>query len=218
MSLGFKFEEFPKIPRYRREVAITEKIDGTNAAIRWVPYDNWPEVSRQLVLRAATLFDSHGVDLGLHGLIVQSRKRFITPDSDNFGFAQWALTHIDELKKLGPGTHYGEWWGSGIQRGYGLPPGEKRFSLFNVARWGNASRPACCSVVPLLGYFTPERIESVVRMLRANGSYAERGYMDPEGIVIWHSQSRQYYKILLENDELPKSLSHVEAAYENLGT
>lgn len=38
-----------------------------------------------------------------------------------------------ELLKLGKGYHYGEWWGKGIQRGYGLE--EKRFSLFNVSRW-----------------------------------------------------------------------------------
>src|SRR6185436_19868415 len=45
-----------------------------------------------------------------------SRSRWLTDDGpDNFGFRAW--------------------WGSGIQRGYGLTAGEKRFSLFNVKRW-----------------------------------------------------------------------------------
>jgi hypothetical protein len=35
--IDFKFEPFPKIPRMRRTVYITEKIDGTNAAIRVHP-------------------------------------------------------------------------------------------------------------------------------------------------------------------------------------
>jgi hypothetical protein len=55
--------------------------------------------------------------------------------------------HRDDLLTLGPGRHFGEWWGAGIQRRYGLT--EKRFSLFNVTRWGEA-RPACCHVVPTL--------------------------------------------------------------------
>jgi hypothetical protein len=79
----------------------------------------------------------------------RSRSRWITPDDDNFGFAAWVEANRDELLTLGPGRHFGEWWGSGIQRGYGLPKGEKRFSLFNVSRWGE-SRPACCHVVPVL--------------------------------------------------------------------
>jgi hypothetical protein len=114
--------------------------------------------------------------------------------------------NADELAKLGPGYHYGEWWGYGIQRGYGLP--EKRFSLFNVSRWGEGKKelPACCHVVPLLGYFTPDKIEGVVEGLRANGSVAAPGYQRPEGVVLWHSQSRSYYKILLDGDDVPKGL------------
>ena len=57
--------------------------------------------------------------------------------------------------ELGVGQHFGEWWGFGIQRGYGLH--ERRFSLFNTGRWSDpAVRPACCGVVPVLadGDFT----------------------------------------------------------------
>src|SRR5436305_1822690 len=100
-----EFNAFPKIARLNRECVITEKIDGTNASI---------------------LIDEDGV------VMAGSRTRWITPENDNFGFAKWVEANKSELMKLGVGHHFGEWWGSGIQRGYGLTKGEKRFSLFNV--------------------------------------------------------------------------------------
>src|SRR3990167_9351566 len=115
-----EFRPFSKIARLSREIVITEKIDGTNGVIA----------------------------IGDDGeFAVGSRSRWITPDADNFGFAKWAYTHEAELRELGAGFHYGEWWGQGIQRGYGLK--EKRFSLFNVKRWKD-TRPAGCHVVTIL--------------------------------------------------------------------
>jgi hypothetical protein len=112
-----EFQEFPKIARLNREIVVTEKIDGTNASVYI------------------------GADGG--EFLVGSRTRWITPEADNHGFARWAHGHEEELRTLGPGHHYGEWWGSGIQRGYGLEKGEKRFSLFNVERWGDARKATC---------------------------------------------------------------------------
>lgn len=208
-----EFQEFPKIPRYRREVALTEKLDGTNAAVVWAPFTDGDENG----LCVKELKDQHGVYLGQYVLLAQSRQRFITParikpKNDNYAFAQWVDDHADELTKLGPGVHYGEWWGYGIQRGYGMA--EKHFSLFNVNRWadGKQERPACCDVVPLIGYFGPDQIGTQVEALRTKGSYAAPGYMKPEGVVVWHSQSKQYYKILLEGDDVPKSLWTAEAS------
>lgn len=118
-----EFTPFPKIPRLFRDIVITEKIDGTNAAITFTPEDGWT-------------------------LITQSRSRVIISSDDNFGFARWAENNAEALfEVLGFGTHFGEWWGSGIQRGYGLPKGEKRFSLFNVHRWKDVD----FSSVPGLG-------------------------------------------------------------------
>jgi hypothetical protein len=115
-----EFVPFPKMARLSREIIITEKLDGTNAQ----------------------------VFIGEDGLIrAGSRTRWITPEDDNYGFARWVHNHADELRGLGPGRHFGEWWGQGIQRNYSLT--EKRFSLFNVSRWGE-ERPACCHVVPVL--------------------------------------------------------------------
>ena len=115
------FIPFPKMPRLSREVIITEKIDGTNAQI-FIADD-------------------------CETMLVGSRNRWITPVDDNAGFARWCEENYEELLKLGPGRHFGEWWGRGIQRNYGLK--EKRLSLFNVDRWARA-RPDCCHVVPVL--------------------------------------------------------------------
>lgn len=37
--MGFIFEAFPKIARYKRELVITEKLDGTNAQVAFFPLD-----------------------------------------------------------------------------------------------------------------------------------------------------------------------------------
>jgi len=123
----------------------------------------------------------------------------------------WLLTpeglkHKDELiSGLGIGRHYGEWWGQGIQRKYGI--NEKRFSLFNTSVWGDdVVRPKCCYVVPVLfkGVFDTIIIQDCVNMLREKGSVAAPGFLKPEGIVIWHDAARMYFKKTIEKDESPK--------------
>lgn len=213
-----QFEAFPKIPRYRREVALTEKIDGTNAAVVLRPMSDAQVDSPLPIYTYACLVDQHGTDLGAYGLWAQSRNGFIKPAKDNYGFAKWVQDNAEDLKTLGPGAHFGEWWGYGIQRGYGQA--QKNFSLFNVNRWGEGRQtpPACYRVVPLLGYFTPDQINTQVERLLLFGSAAAPGYMRPEGVIVWHSQSKQYYKILLENDDISKSQEkRIEAQKEYAG-
>jgi hypothetical protein len=195
------FEEFPKMARLSRECIITEKIDGTNAQIC----------------------------IGADGttMRVGSRTRWITPQDDNFGFAKWCEEHRAELLTLGPGRHFGEWWGSGIQRGYGLPKGEKRFSMFNVLRWalhGTTPRqiqtgdprivkmqdvlPACCGLVPILyrGMFDTNEISLALNVLATLGSKAAPGFMKPEGIVCFHTAGNVGFKKTIDKDEVPKSV------------
>lgn len=101
------FEDFPKIARLSRMMTITEKIDGTNAQIYITPGS--PEEPGII----ATMRDDSETDLIM---FAGSRTRWITPEADNYGFAAWAKAHAEELFKLGAGRHFGEWWGSGIQR------------------------------------------------------------------------------------------------------
>ena len=132
-----------------------------------------------------------------------SRTKWITPTDDNYGFAKWADGNRSDLMKLGPGRHYGEWWGSGIQRKYGLTGPDKRFSLFNSFRWmDDATRPKCCHVVPVLfkGLFTTGAVEMCLEGLRSHGSQAVPGFMKPEGVVIWHIAAQVGFKVTLEKD------------------
>ena len=175
-----EFKKFSKIPRLSRECVITEKIDGTNGVI----YIN----------------EEEGI------FLVGSRKRWITPEDDNAGFAKWAIKNKEELLKLGNGTHYGEWWGQGIQRGYNMD--KKVFSLFNTYRWfDDLVRPKCCRVVPVLfqGMFDTNFIANTLLRLKEYGSIASEGFMQPEGIVIYHTQGNLMFKKTIENDESPKS-------------
>lgn len=175
-----EFIEFPKIYRLSRNVIVTEKIDGTNGQIC----------------------------IGEDGeFLVGSRTRWLNAQTgDNHGFFLWALEHKEDLLKLGVGRHFGEWWGMGIQRGYGQK--EKHFSLFNTSRWLDAAvRPSCCSVVPVLyeGTFDTAKVEECVANLRTYGSVAAPGFLRPEGIVCFHIQGNFGLKKTLEKDEEHKS-------------
>ena len=192
-----EFEAFSKISRLNREIVITEKIDGTNAQIF----------------------------IGDDGKTIKagSRTKWLAPGkaTDNFNFAAWVEQNKEELLKLGPGRHYGEWWGVGIQRRYGLQ--EKRFSLFNTSRWSDpAVRPACVGVVPVLytgPWTTNDYLDAfagvdnlmfapaaILYKLKADGSKAAPGFMDPEGIVVFHAASGQLFKATCKNDESHKSM------------
>ena len=197
---SLEFVGFPKLARLVRECIITEKIDGTNAQI---------------------LITEDGV------VMAGSRTRWITPGDDNFGFARWVEDHREELLTMGPGRHFGEWWGSGIQRGYGLPKGENRLSLFNVARWclhGHEPRriatadprvvkmqdvlPPCVGLVPVLyrGMFAMGACADALDRLRSAGSFAAPGFDKPEGIVCFHVAGNIGFKQTLEKDGEPKSV------------
>lgn len=168
-----EFKPFGKIPRLNREIIITEKLDGTNGLVH---------VDAEGNVRAG------------------SRNRWITPESDNFGFAKWVSQNQDELTTLGEGYHYGEWYGNGIQRTYGLP--DKRFALFNVSRWG-LDRPSCCEVVTVLhkGLMSMLAIDLCIEELKDTGSWHVPGWKTPEGVVVYHTASGHVYKVLCENDE-----------------
>lgn len=190
------FEKFQKIPRLSRDIIISEKIDGTNAQVVILSEQEAEvnEVDKTLII--SSFEDMH--------ILAGSRNRYLTTDNDNNGFATWVKQHTEELAiGLGYGRHYGEWWGQGIQRKYGLT--EKRFSLFNTDRWGEV-RPECCHVVPVLyeGMFTTDAVEAALERLNDNGSYAAPGFLNPEGVVIFHIAGNLMFKKTLDKDEVPK--------------
>lgn len=156
----FEFKAWPKISRWNTtDWYITEKIDGTNACV---------------------IVD----DVGNVG--AQSRTRIITSEDDNFGFAGWVGKNADDLRKLGYGYHYGEWWGQGIQRNYGLQ--EKRFSLFS---WWLNDIPDCCHRVP----FFSGTIDDALEELKQGSKAAP--FNNPEGLIITHKHYKTMFKIIL---------------------
>lgn len=171
--MNLEFKAWPKTPRLDKAssgICITEKIDGTNAAV---------------------IITEDG-QIG-----AQSRSRLITPENDNHGFARWVQENKEELLKLGPGHHYGEWAGSGIQRRYGSDT--KRFFLFNTLRWrADNPPPSIVSIVPVL--FLGDTVDirgetaKAIAMLEAHGSFAFPGYNQPEGVIVYEFRSRTSYK------------------------
>lgn len=188
----------PKIARFNRPVIITEKIDGTNAAVI---------VHEDGTVEAA------------------SKNQVLTIDKpDNHGFRAWVEENREELRLLGVGLHRGEWWGRGINKRH--PNHEKTFSLFNVSRWSQTVpntpiiangygrtfeqemgatvlAPSCCQVVPLLAWHAVPcvaMLDTCARLLK-NQSVADPLCTNPEGIVIYHTAGNVMLKYTYENDE-----------------
>lgn len=207
-----EFNPFPKMARLSREIIITEKLDGTNAQvnIELIPFGE-ADVLDVITLqqRDQTALAVRMDPIARTALVLRagSRNKWIWPGSDNAGFAGWAQANRDELFKLGEGAHFGEWWGKSIQRGYGLD--EKRFSLFNVTRWTDDVRPACCHVVPTLyrGEFDTDAISAELFQLRLTGSAAAPGFMNPEGIIVYHTAGNVGFKKTIDKDDVPKGMA-----------
>jgi hypothetical protein len=196
-----EFRPCPKIFRLFRPWAVSEKIDGTNAV---VIVDEWG-----------------GVRAG-------NKNRLLSLHNDNHGFARWVSGNRSELLKLGPGYHRGEWWGARINRGYGLTGDERYFSLFDTERWADPSdprpddllgfawssnpkeayshpirrAPGGCRVVPLLEVSTSpdSAVLKACDFLKRSGSFARKGYDNPEGVVAWHLDSGVRFKFTLGGD------------------
>jgi hypothetical protein len=140
---------------------ITQKIHGSNSQIRI------DETETGYFLRTG------------------SRNRWIMPHDDNFGFSKFVYDNGEEFLRLGPGTHYGEWAGPGINSGEGLT--QRTFFLFSHPdRYNGIELPPGVTFVPEL-YYGPadfQKIQEVMEALKTNGSYAVPGFRNPEGIVI----------------------------------
>ncbi|GAB1326953.1 RNA ligase family protein [Streptomyces sennicomposti] len=199
-----EFVEWPKTKRLFRDIVVTEKLDGTNSAVHISEDEGSLDRSRAYA----------DVDGTRYVITAQSRKRIITPGktTDNYGFAGWVYEHADSLVRLlGEGLHFGEWWGQGIQRNYGME--DRRFSLFNTDRYDHLNHDDAAlfdgsrvNTVPVLyrGTFADAAICQALTDLGDYGSVAAPGYMNPEGICVYHSQSRNVYKVTLDHNDAGK--------------
>lgn len=182
-----EFAKWPSIQRLSSEVCyITEKIDGTNGII-------------------------YVTDDGL--VLAGSRERWLTNEdgtpcdkkADNFGFSQWVYDRRAALVRLGPGYHYGEFHGAGIQRGYGLK--NRQWASFAYYRDDMNGIHEDVKCVPILyqGEPTVSIIDETVEKLKQSGSVLHPGFMVPEGVVIaFKNMKTCKFKRLCEKDRIHK--------------
>lgn len=224
------FRPWPKTARLFRDIIVTEKLDGTNAAVLIIerpcgeslvyPEDEFPEI---LAVVPGPV-DSNTGDVEVeYWVAAQSRNRVISLEKDNQGFAKWVTLNARTLvADLGVGRHYGEFWGSKIGRGYGLDGQtvDRRFSLFNpsffalrfTATNGGVIEPYTIEtpglgVVPVLyhGPLDTQAIGAVLQDLQDNGSQAAPGYEKPEGVIVFHTHANKIIgKVTLDNQDAGK--------------
>ena len=158
MTDNVTFKAWPKIPRnILGKCIITEKIDGTNACV---------------IIEGGRIIG------------VQSRKRMITPEDDNYGFAEYVHSNKTMFLNLGDGRHYGEWAGLGIQKNP-LNLDAKYFYLFNTRRWGTHNPPPDgIKVVPKLyeGIYSGSIIDETMEKLWQHGL---ENNVKHEGVVVY---------------------------------
>lgn len=205
--MTIEFRSWGKTPRLFRDVVITEKIDGTNCAVIIEQVSNTSDREGVLVFQE--------VGGALYAVGAQSKNRLIYPGktTDNYNFAQWVQENAEQLvEAFGPGHHFGEWWGKGIQNRYDVD--YRTFSLFNTAKHAdlffhtNLLNDVDVTVesVPILfeGEFSEEAVQRVAREMLKNGSFAVPHAANPEGICIYHTQSKQVYKYTFDNNDKGK--------------
>jgi hypothetical protein len=56
------------------------------------------------------------------------------------------------------------------------------------------------------GEFDTKSIDEIMMLLALRGSAAAPGFMDPEGVMIYHTAAQTYFKKTIKNDASPKSL------------
>lgn len=180
-----EFVEYGKTSRLYRDIVITEKIDGSNCVI--------------------------GIDTETGLIRAGSRTKWLD-DADHFGFREWVLENRDTLMEdLGDGLHRGEWFGQRMQRKYDM--NHREFALFNTEKWSNVDfKTQHLRTVPILyqGMFSEPAISFCLWDLKHNGSAAVPGFMNPEGICVFHTQANIVFKVLLENDQMSKTEAGVK--------
>lgn len=169
------FIAFPKIEKFAAlKMSITQKIHGSNALVCISPDGE---------------------------LKTGSRTRWVTPEDDNYGFSNFVNAHREEfITLLGPGYHYGEWAGPGINSGEGLSV--KTFVLFDWWKYpAERKLPLNVRPVPVLynGAADVSAVHLAMDKLLTEGSLLSPGFMRPEGVVVQLNKTR--YKVVFKPEE-----------------
>jgi len=71
-------------------------------------------------------------------------------------------------------------------------------------------------VVPTLhiGRFGTDVADACLDRLRTEGSLAAPGFMKPEGVVVFLTAARTYFKVTVDNDDEPKEAMARRLAHE----
>lgn len=182
-------ESFPAYPKTKRleseTITISEKIDGTNGLIR-----------------VRTHLD------GTKDILAGSRSKWLFTDGtktwDNHGFGQWVRDNELELSKLPDGDHYGEWYGRGINRNYGMK--DRKFMLFNRERYVNLEEiPNCVELETVLFnnasiYGIDVVINGLEIEMDEKGSTHVPGFDRPEGLILRFKLAGKVYKEIFSKD------------------
>lgn len=202
--------KWPRIPHLFREMTVVEKIDGITACIDIQPLSKFDD--RTIPHWAQALYVLTPTQQ--YGVWVHTRRQWVTPLNDCHGIARWVGRHVLSLVNvLGPGHHHGVWWGHGINRGYGLPPGDRRFSLYNVSRWQHLAEQTPIpglGVLPVLGRypgFNPDAAWSLYDMLMESGSEAVPGWPTPAGVLVYHHAADVIFQIT-DTKPMPDTLRY----------
>lgn len=194
------FEPFPKLTRFTHDWTVTEKIDGTNAQVFIVNTEAYAGPDDVELDAKLDIIDGFAIFAGSRNRLLGLGKQ------DNHGFAQFVYENRTALiRTLGEGRHFGEWYGAGLGRKYGL--NHKRFALFNAGRWTGVDLPDRVEVVPTLfqGFLADSsQFDICLAELQQMGSRIAPNFMNPEGIVMYHGPSRTAFKRTFEYDEAGK--------------
>jgi hypothetical protein len=190
-----KLKRWGVTPDLFANATLTELLDGHTVGIHVEALKRRPGTGEVTIRDGDVLRASPDGVAQFYRVWVQDRHRIVTPDQHDLqGVAAWARAHAAELAEtLGPGIHFGEWWGYKVCRGYGLPAGDRRFSLFNTARWRfiDGTQVPSLYIVPILweGPLGDNwgTVMEQVQKLEVEGSAAVPGYRFPEGVMLYHA-------------------------------
>lgn len=173
------FKAYPKTQRLSNEiVTIAEKIDGTNGVLH--------------------------VDHQSRTVLAGSRSKWLINDGsrswDNHGFGAWVKENEEKLLNLPEGLHYGEWYGKGINRNYGMK--DRKLMLFNRSRYQNILEEGDFpteleleTVISLVSVSElPEEALRIKARVDKEGSYHVPGFMKTEGVIFRFQLSAKVYK------------------------